>query len=573
MAANERYEQIEVLVDERGFVSVRDLSEIFQVSEMTIRRDLQRLEEEGRLRRTFGGAASLHFFGKSQAKIAPESHLPSPNVALTDRVDVMIATSREQQSDYLLLDRAIKKNLPIVAESAPLEKEVTLVALDNYKAAFALGRSAGLEGVRRWNGRVHILDLTYRMPNTRLRSQAFKEGIQETCPQAELILSIDAQSSKQTSYQVTKDALTVHSQINVIFAINDTTAAGAIQACRELAIDPEKITILPFGLEGNTMRDALAEGTYCRLGLAMFPEVIAPACIEAAILAYSRFPLPPQLVTPFSIVTTESLSELYTRTSEGWNLRWDVFNRRFTLPIDIHPPKDRPGVSLPRRIGFIVPFSEHEWYRNLVVLMREHAQEYDIQLEFVDTEKDMYDEVENRRKAIAQLASHQVQPNDVLIIDNGPIAGYLAQNLVGKGELTVITNATNVFNILEQNPDITLISTGGVLRRASQVLVGPTAEASLRDLRADRLFLSVTGISLDFGLSHTNYSEVTIKQAMIGSAREVILLADYTNFAQESVAQVTGLKSVHRLITDDSLPANMRLDLAKLGIKLTLATI
>jgi DeoR/GlpR family transcriptional regulator of sugar metabolism len=572
MSTNDRLEQIGLMVDERGFLSVHDLSEIFQVSEMTIRRDLQRLEEDGRLQRTFGGATSLHPAVKSQVKIEPDSLKSSPDALLTNRVDVLIATSLEQHFDYLLLDRASKKNLPIVAESAPLEKEVTIVALDNYKAAQALGRWAGTEAARRWNNQVHVLDLSYRMPNTRVRSRAFIDGIHETCPQAELTLSIDAQSSVQTSYQLTKDALMVHAQINVIFAINDATAWGAIQACRELSIDPDKITIIPFGLEGDTMRNALEEGTYCRIGLAMFPEIVAPACIEAAIAAYGHLPLPPQLVTPFDIVTTEGLSEIYTKTPDGWKPRWEIIKERFSMPIDIHPSKNRPGAALPRRIGFIVPFGEHEWYRNLVILMQEHAQTYDIQLEFVNAEEDMYEEVEARRKAIAELAAQQVQPKDVLIIDNGPIAGYLAHNLLGKSELTVITNSTNVFNILEKDPGITLISTGGALRRSSQVLVGPTAEGSLRDLRADKLFLSVTGITLDFGLSHTNYSEVTIKQAMIHSAREVILLADYTTFGQESVAQVAGLKNVNRLITDDSLPANTRLELAKLGIKVMLAS-
>ena len=259
------------------------------------------------------------------------------------------------------------------------------------------------------------------------------------------------------------------------------------------------------------------------------------------------------------------------KTQDGWNLRWDVVKRHLTLPIDIHPPKEHPNKTLPRRIGFIVPFSEHEWYRNLVVFMQEHARIYNIQLDFVNTEKDMYDEVEIRRKAIAQLAAQYVQENDVLIIDNGPIVNYLAQNLIGIGELTVITNAMDVFKILEQDTHITLISTGGVLRRSSQVLVGPTAEGSLRDLRADKLFLCVSGISLNFGLSHTNLSEVTIKQAMIRSAREVVLLADYTNFGQESVAQIAKLTCVNRLITDDSLPAKIRLDIAKLGIKLNMA--
>jgi DeoR/GlpR family transcriptional regulator of sugar metabolism len=65
------------------------------------------------------------------------------------------------------------------------------------------------------------------------------------------------------------------------------------------------------------------------------------------------------------------------------------------------------------------------------------------------------------------------------------------------------------------------------LRHSSEALVGPTAEAALRELRADKLFLAVTGITLNFGLSHTNVGKVAAKQAMIRAAREVILLADH----------------------------------------------
>ena len=103
------------------------------------------------------------------------------------------------------------------------------------------------------------------------------------------------------------------------------------------------------------------------------------------------------------------------------------------------------------------------------------------------------------------------------------------------------------------------------------MMVGPTAEGALRELRADKLFLTVSGASLNFGLSHTNISEVTMKQAMIRSAREVILLADHTYFGQESIIQVAPLTVVNKLITDDVLPASVRLDLTKLGIQIILA--
>jgi hypothetical protein len=108
----------------------------------------------------------------------------------------------------------------------------------------------------------------------------------------------------------------------------------------------------------------------------------------------------------------------------------------------------------------------------------------------------------------------------------------LAEELAKKEDITVITNSVPVFDSLRNIPGITLISTGGIMRHSSETLVGPTTEAALRELRADKLFLAVTGITLDFGLSHTNVGEVAAKQAMIHAAREVILLADYTVFGR-----------------------------------------
>lgn len=51
-----RGERIITLLTERGELTVREMAETFGVAEMTIRRDLDRLGQEGRLVRTHGGA-------------------------------------------------------------------------------------------------------------------------------------------------------------------------------------------------------------------------------------------------------------------------------------------------------------------------------------------------------------------------------------------------------------------------------------------------------------------------------------------------------------------------------------
>jgi len=50
-------------IKENGIVRVSDLSELFGVSQNTIRRDLQKLEEEGLIKRTHGGAVVDEFYG------------------------------------------------------------------------------------------------------------------------------------------------------------------------------------------------------------------------------------------------------------------------------------------------------------------------------------------------------------------------------------------------------------------------------------------------------------------------------------------------------------------------------
>lgn len=58
MNAKERHKQILQLILEKGAISVAELCDLFQVSDMTIRRDLSILEGRDLLRRVYGGAIS-----------------------------------------------------------------------------------------------------------------------------------------------------------------------------------------------------------------------------------------------------------------------------------------------------------------------------------------------------------------------------------------------------------------------------------------------------------------------------------------------------------------------------------
>jgi DeoR/GlpR family transcriptional regulator of sugar metabolism len=565
---NSRHDQIVSLIDEHSFLTVVELSRLCNVSEMTIRRDLEQLHEQKRIQRTYGGAVSLRNGNSEPEEIPLDSQDQRAEVLLVDQVDVLVATSVNPYLDRLLIDRATKKGIPIIAESIEMPGQRTIVAVDNYRAGFDLGYWAGNYFQQQGIKKANLLDLTFHQPNTQNRSHGFADGLDKTGLSHETVLSINAQSRYMTAYQLTQDALTVYPGINLIFAINDITAWGAIHACRDLNIDPSTMTVITFGLEGETLKNELMTPTsYCKAGLAMFPEIVSMICIEAAIMAFSGQPQPEKYITPHVVLSRATLPEYYEKTDQGWDLNWEMVRNHLEIPIQIEREKEHSVPDLPKQIGLIVPFIEHEWYKNLTVLLKNYADQYGIQLQVIDADQNVRDEIDVRRRQIASKAAELVEPGEVVLVDGGPIAVYLAEELKKKKEITVITNSVTVFDALNRTPGITLISTGGAVRYNTQMLVGPTAEGALRELRADKLFLMVSGITLDFGLSHHTISEVTIKQAMIRSAREVIVLADHAAFGANVGIQIASLKAVHKLITDDALPPSTRLEILKTGIQ------
>lgn len=78
LPADVRRERMRVLIHEREFVQVTDLSSLFGISEVTVRSDLRALESHGQVRRVRGGALPSHAarverpFEQTQVEFAEE---------------------------------------------------------------------------------------------------------------------------------------------------------------------------------------------------------------------------------------------------------------------------------------------------------------------------------------------------------------------------------------------------------------------------------------------------------------------------------------------------------------------
>lgn len=129
-SSKERREKILQLVTANEEVKISDLSQLFNVSEISIRRDLIELESQGLLKRTYGGAIST-------AKVIQEqSFKEKVNKHLEEKKRIAaLAVKMIQRGDRILLDsgtttlqiaRMIKnpQDLTVMTTSLPIAEEL-----------------------------------------------------------------------------------------------------------------------------------------------------------------------------------------------------------------------------------------------------------------------------------------------------------------------------------------------------------------------------------------------------------------------------------------------------------------
>jgi DeoR/GlpR family transcriptional regulator of sugar metabolism len=168
------------------------------------------------------------------------------------------------------------------------------------------------------------------------------------------------------------------------------------------------------------------------------------------------------------------------------------------------------------------------------------------------------------KEAIAAAASKLVQPGQAIGITAGTTTWRLAHHIVDVSNLTVVTNSIPVADVFhgDGRPDLTVVLTGGV-RTPSDALVGPVAVATLRSLHVDVLFMGVHGITAEAGFTTPNLLEAETDEALIASARRVVVLADHTKWGVRGLLSIARLDDADVLVSDSGLPAEARTILAE----------
>ena len=171
---------------------------------------------------------------------------------------------------------------------------------------------------------------------------------------------------------------------------------------------------------------------------------------------------------------------------------------------------------------------------------------------------------------IAGLAASRIMSGDYILLDASSTTVYLSRILVNKSldKLTVITNSVENTVTLAPAPGFEIVVTGGTLNQQTMSLMGAKAIESITGHHVDKALLSCNGLDIERGLTEGNDEVARVKQAIIGAADKVILLADSNKFGRSSFSRVCELEKVDTLITDTKPSDEWAEKLTELNIEL-----
>ncbi|ADI05259.1 transcriptional regulator, DeoR family protein [Streptomyces bingchenggensis BCW-1] len=156
------------------------------------------------------------------------------------------------------------------------------------------------------------------------------------------------------------------------------------------------------------------------------------------------------------------------------------------------------------------------------------------------------------KTAVARRAARLVADGDVVLLDIGTTTLQLAKLLRGR-PITIVTSNLAIYDELRDDPEVTLILLGGQVRSNYRSVVGFLTESNIRQLHVGRLFLGASGVLPDGSVLDSTHVEVPVKRAMLGSSREVVLLATAGKFPGDTgLARICGPQQINTLITNET---------------------
>lgn len=167
------------------------------------------------------------------------------------------------------------------------------------------------------------------------------------------------------------------------------------------------------------------------------------------------------------------------------------------------------------------------------------------------------------KKEISRKALSLIQNGMTVLASGGTTMIELVRMIPDHLTCTFFTISPLVALELAEKPNLQVILLGGQLSRNAQISIGSKVVSELSDIKVDLCLLGANSVSLEEGITDSDWEVVQVKKAMIKSAQKtaIVSIAEKLNSIQK--LKVCNLNSIDYLITDLNAHDSLLTDYAK----------
>lgn len=155
------------------------------------------------------------------------------------------------------------------------------------------------------------------------------------------------------------------------------------------------------------------------------------------------------------------------------------------------------------------------------------------------------------KRAIAREVALQIDDGDTIGLDSSTTSYYLAQELVDRDNLIIVTFGLRAALFLIEQTNATVVLPGGVVRRASGGMVGSFGGALEGRGRLAKGFFGTATVSDTLGMLELSPEEAATKRALLASCDEVHVSFASSKIGRFGLTPFAGPSEVTRLYTDE----------------------
>ncbi|MEN6417909.1 MAG: DeoR/GlpR family DNA-binding transcription regulator [Clostridiaceae bacterium] len=152
------------------------------------------------------------------------------------------------------------------------------------------------------------------------------------------------------------------------------------------------------------------------------------------------------------------------------------------------------------------------------------------------------------------LAASLVREGMSVFLDSGAAALELLPYLAEKRDITVISNSLMALKQAALYHTLNVIALGGIFNSGTSSFSGQAALDELAKMSIDLVFLTADGVTLERGLTSSNYTEIDVKKNVAKWNRDLVLLADGSAFGKSALITFCELARLKAIVCDRPLP-------------------